>query len=346
MIKLGSLGIAFAVALTGACATERRGDDGMGDGSGSEPTPPPPTPPMDLVGTYRVHSELDLATNLPGSAGSFLGGLIAATDDPDDPMSWLVDQMLAQMDDGGLKDLLVTLKPFVIGELNDQLTELAPELVGTLVTIGQRLEEATRHLGLDEKLVVGYVDQTYTGQIIADGVRFTIDTTTTEHVFADHGIADAVAGGIYLRFENESSLTISEHTLALPYGQIARLALDAAVIPTLDPTATGLADLLDNVVDCQGVGASVASALGFGSPALFENACLAGLDQAADSVYDQLIASDATLDLHLTGKARAADTNQDRKIDKLQAGEWTGSMTYEATDAPLASPATFVGARM
>jgi hypothetical protein len=33
-------------------------------------------------------------------------------------------------------------------------------------------------------------------------------------------------------------------------------------------------------------------------------------------------------------------------IDKLSSGEWTGTMTYDTSDAPLAQPATFVGVRM
>ena len=345
MIKVAPLSFAFALALTG-CTTDRNGDDDADGGGGGGSSEPQPERKIDLVGTYRLHSTFDLATNMPGSAGSVINGLIAATDDPDDPMSWIVDQMLGQMQDGTFKNILVGAKPFVIGYLNDRVTALAPDLVGTLLEVGQRMADVTKNFGLNERLVVGHVDQTLTGRMTADGVRFLVDTSTVDVLFADHDIDDVIAEGIYVRFENESLVTIDDHTMALPYGKLARLALDAAVIPAIDPTATSLAGLLDNVVDCQGIGASVATALGFGSPALYAGACLEGLDQAADLVYDQLVAADAQLDLHVTGTARASDTDGDFRVDKLSSGKWMGTMTYATTDAPLAQPATFVGARL
>lgn len=347
MMKVAPLSFAFALALSGCAADRGDDDDGDGDGDGDgSGEPQPPERILDLVGTYRVHSTFDLATNMPGTSGSVVNGLIAATDGPDDPMSWVVDQMLAQMQPGTFKDILTGAKPFVIGYLNDRVTQLAPDLVATLLDIGQRMEDVTKNFGLNEKLLVGHTDQTYTARMTADGVRFKVDMTTTDVLFADHDMDDVIAEGIFIRFENQSMVTIGEHTMALPYGKIARMALDVAVIPAIDPTATSLADLLDNVVDCQGVGTSVATALGFGSPALYAGACLAGLDQAADLVYDQLIASDSMLDLELTGTARASDANADYKVDKLSSGAWTGTTTYETAAATLAQPATFVGLRM
>jgi hypothetical protein len=345
MNKVARLSFAFAVALSG-CASDRGGDDDIGPGPGSGSGEPQPERKLDLVGTYRLHSTFDLATNMPGTSGTIVNGLIEATDDADDPMSWVVDLMLAQMQSGTVKNILVGSKPFVIGYLNDRVTQLAPNLVGTLLDIGERMEDVTKNFGLNERLVVDHVDQTYVGRMTADGVRFKVDTTTLDVLFADHDIDDVNASGIYLRVENESHVTIGAHTMALPYGKIARLALDLAVIPAIDPNAAGLADLLDNVVDCQRIGASVSTALGVGSPALYAGACLAGLDKAADVIYDQLVDSDTKLDLHLTGLSRASDTNQDYKIDKLSAGVWTGTMTYATDDAPLAQPATYVGTRM
>ena len=103
MMKLSPIGLAFALALTGCADSSGTGDDTGGDGSGSQQEPQP-EPQMDAQGAFRVNSTFDVATNMPGASGNFLNGLIAATDDPDDPMSWLVDQMLAKMDDGTLKD--------------------------------------------------------------------------------------------------------------------------------------------------------------------------------------------------------------------------------------------------
>src|SRR5438445_9110190 len=107
-MKKSSLSFVVGVALVGAVGCADRGvaggDDGMGDGSGSQE--PTPDPQVDAQGTYRVNSTFDIATNMPGTAGSVLNGIIAATDDPDDPMAWLLEQLLAQMSPGTLHDIL------------------------------------------------------------------------------------------------------------------------------------------------------------------------------------------------------------------------------------------------
>src|ERR1043165_2257592 len=109
MMKMTSLSLILGLALVGAtgCAdSSTAGDDrGGGDGSGSQE--PQPEPQMDAQGTYRVNSTFDIATNMPGTAGTVLNGIISATDDPDDPMSWVLDQLLAQMSPGTLPDILV-----------------------------------------------------------------------------------------------------------------------------------------------------------------------------------------------------------------------------------------------
>jgi hypothetical protein len=347
MTKIAPLGLAIALSLVGCADSTRAGDDDTGgDGSGSGSQEPQPDPQMDAQGTYRINSTFDIVTNMPGGTGSFINGLIDATDDPDDPMSWLVDQMLAQMDDGTLKDLLVGVKPFVIDYLNDKVIDLAPNLVGTIDELGDRMNELLKEFGVNEKLLVNLVDQTFIGQITADGVRFKIAGATTDLLFAQHDIDDVVVPDILITLSMQSKLGIGEHTLSLPYGKIVRLGLDAAVIPMIDPTATSLAGLLDNVVDCSAVGQQVSNALGFGAPALFAGACLAGLDAAADAVYEQIAASDTKLDFHLVGSARGIDLDNDFKLDELSSGTWTGSMHYSGTPAPLGMPASFVGKRM
>ena len=77
MKKIASLGFAVAVALTG-CASSESGPTGEGSGSGSDVEPPPPPPVMDAQGAYRVNSTFDIASNMPGAAGSFVNGLIEA----------------------------------------------------------------------------------------------------------------------------------------------------------------------------------------------------------------------------------------------------------------------------
>lgn len=348
MKNLAFLGMAVGLALAG-CGdnlVDDGGDDVGSDMGSDDGEQPQPEPELDATGTYRLHSTFDIATNMPGSAGSFVNGLISATDDPDDPMSWLLDQMLAQLPDGTVKDILQGAKPYVAGYLNDQLTQLAPELVGTVVEIGQHMADMTKHFGVNEVLVVNSSDQVDISSVTADGVRFTVDGTVIDLDFFAHDVDDVVADGVLVRLENESRLSIGEHTLALPYGAIVRMGLDAAIIPTIDPTATSLADLLDHVVDCQAVGQGVADALDFGSAAFWASACTGGLDAAADLVYQQIAATDSTLTFHILGDARVGDKNHDYKVDTLSSGRWMGTVSYDETETQLVQPATFDGERL
>ena len=344
MKRLASLSFAFALALTG-CGDNILVDDdnGGGGGSGSDEQP---EPRMDATGTYRLHSTFDIATNMPGSAGSFVNGLIEATDDPDDPASWLIDQMLAQMPNGTFKTILVNAKPFVAGYINDELHDLAPDLVDTIKAIGKHTAEMTKNFGVNKQLHVTSTDQVYIATVQADGVRFTLDGNAIDLAFADHDVDDVVANDVLVTIESESKMLIGEHALPLPYGKIVRMGLDAAIIPTIDPSAHSLVDLLDNVVNCQGVGTAIADALDFGSAAFWASACTGGLTYAANEVYDMIAASDSTLTFRLTGNARVSDSNMDYKLDKLQFGTWVGTLTYDTTDTTLAQPATFSGARM
>ena len=346
MMKIAPISFAFALAVSG-CADHTVGEDMEGDGSGSQEEEPQPDPKMDAQGMYRLNSTFDLATNMPGTSGDILNGLIDATDSPDDPMSWVVDQMLAQMDDGTLKDILVAAKPFVIGYLNDRVTDLAPELVNTLVELGQRMSDLTKKFGVNERLEVNSVDQTFVAQSTADGVRFDIDGTVKDYAFVDYNIDNVIANDILITLDSgQGRMHIGEHNLPLPWGKIVRLGLDAAVIPAIDPTATSLTDLLDNVVDCQGVGSSINTALGFGGSAFWASACLGGLGLAADAVYDQIADTNSLLGMHLVGVSRYTDTNADFKIDELKFGNWTGSMDIQGMNATLAQPAAYVGKRM
>jgi len=343
MKKLASISLALALALVG-CGDNLHDDDGGGSGSGTEQ--PEPDPKLDATGTYRVNSTFDIAANMPGSSGSFVNGLIDATDDPDDPASWLLDQMLAQMPSGTLKSVLQAAKPFVAGYLNQRLTQLAPDLVNTIVELGQRTAELTKHFGVNEKLVVTTSDQVYIATVVADGMRFKIDNTTVDLAFADHDIDDVIVHDVLITIENESRMMVGDHALPLAYGKIVRMAFDAAIIPAIDSSATSLVDLLDNVVNCQAVGQSVATALDFGTAGFWASACTAGLEGAANLVYDQIAANDSLLTFQRLGHVRVSDSDNDHKLDKLQFGEWSGMLDYDGTQTVLAQPATFSGARM
>jgi hypothetical protein len=350
MKRLAPLGLAFGLATAMAFTGCASSDGGNGDGDGSGMPEEPEAPKTDATGMYRVKSTFDLATNMPASP---VNSLMDATDDADDPASWLVDQILAGMQDGALKTILQGAKPFVIGYLNDRLTSIAPDLVETITELGNRTKEMMQNFGLNERLEVNPAsgpDPVLGGRMTADGVRFTVQGVTTELVLVDNNIDNAVAEGFSVfvegLIESNSRMKIGDHALALPYGKIMRLGLDKAVIPSMDPTADSLVDVLDNAVNCANVGQDIADALDFGSASFWASACVGGLTVAADEVYNQLAADESKLTFSVAGEARVQDTNMDYKLDKLSFGTWAGKVTYDVTDAPLSQPAVFEGNRM
>ena len=107
----------LALSATAACGAEPNmgGDGGGGGGSGDQP---PGARPLDATGTYTVHSTFDLATNMPGTAGTVVNTIIAATDDSDDPTHWILDQIISQLPSGTVKNVLTGAEGLVAGYLN------------------------------------------------------------------------------------------------------------------------------------------------------------------------------------------------------------------------------------
>ena len=130
-----------------------------------------------------------------------------------------------------------------------------------------------------------------------------------------------------------------------------RIALDAAIIPLVDPSAYDLPSLLADKIDCAQVGQAIDDALtqqfGYGGGAgTWQSACTAGLNYGAQFIYQKIAGIDSSaLQFDLTGTAKAVDTNHDYKVDALQTGKWSGTLSYSGTPSTLA-PATFTGARM
>lgn len=311
------------------------GDDGDGGGSATVPTTP--------EGKFGLQSEFDLATNLPGTAGTVAGYIIQATDDPDDPTKFIVDELIKQLPNGTIKNYVVQGAPYVVGYLNDRLLQVAPNFVSRLVDVGNAFGQVAKHFGTHDVLEINAGGQAVK---IVDGLHFKIDMATIDLPFKDFDLPDTRIEGLTVTLENSGKLLISEHKVGLKYGQVLKLALDEAIIPFVDPSAHDLGELLRHSVNCTKVGQFVAEAIGFGSPSTFESACNTGLTAAANVLYVQLGEIDsALLELDLTGTARGYDKNGDDRMDSITSGVWTGKLDYAGTPAPLAD-AKFFGSRL
>ncbi len=353
MMTTKNLTLALALALgsiaTG-CAADAPSDEGGPSDSNDATDPSDPDAPdrdLDATGTYRVRSQLDLAASAPGQVGAVVNAIIDATDDGDDPTSWILDQVINSMGNGTFKSFLQQAKPFVAGYLNDRLLDFAPDFVTTMVQVGDDFGQIAKKFGLNETLQVAGNGSVHT----VLGAHFKIDNIESDHAFADYGVANNVTEGVSVAVDQQGKLNIGEHTVSVAYGAVLRIGLDAAVIPLVDSSAENLGDLFSNLVDCNQVGEyirqAIASYFGYGGAAsLYATACVAGLDLGANEIYDQIADIDGTaLELGISGQARGIDSNNDGNVDKIQTGAWVGNVSYAGTPAPLSS-ATFFGERM
>ncbi len=340
-----NLSMSLLLTLGAAAAGCAADAPGMGDDGGDDTTNPPDSQPVPLTpeGRFSVQSDFDLATNLPGTAGTVVNYFIQATDDPDDPTRFIVEKLVAALPAGSVKNTLNGAIPFVAGYLNDRLLQVAPNFVGKIVEVGDAFGQVAHHFGTIEVLDIaanGAATKTVAG------LHFKVDNVDMDFAFKDYGMQEVKVEGLSVVLESSGKLNIGAHKVGLKYGQMLKLALDQAIIPMIDPSAQNLGDLLKNLVNCQAVGTYVYQAVGVGSASTFESACTAGLTAAGPALYSQLDSIDGSaVEFSLTGVARGVDKNKDGKMDDIATGTWTGDLKY--ANQPAALPAArFFGTKM
>ena len=347
-----ALALGFGIANTG-CATDSPDDESGDEGGGGDDEGGGDDAPreVDATGKYQVRSTFDVASGAPGKVGEVANAIIAMTDGPNDPTEWIVEQMIAKMPDGTLKNVANGAKPFIAGYLNQRLLSIAPNFVAKTVKLGNNFGQMTKNFGLNETLEVAKGGQAYNSTVSAIGVAFTIDGVESNIMFADNAIAAVTASNVGVTLDGYGKLDISEHKLPVSYGKVLRLGVDEVIIPALDPQATNLNTFLTRLVNCQAVGTAVNDALteqfGYGGGAgTWQAACTAGLNYGAQTIYTKLDGINASaLEFGLAGTAKALDANKDGMVDTIQTGKWTGTLSYSGTPTTL-SAATFNGTRM
>ncbi|MGE5184220.1 MAG: hypothetical protein ACM31C_19255 [Acidobacteriota bacterium] len=291
--------------------------------------------PSSPAGIFRVTSTFDVAS-APLSAQPILAALADATDDPDDPGRFLVDRMIAAMPVGTAQTIAYALEPLLVASVQADLAEVAPHLAPGIAALSHGLEHFARHFSTLElwRIESSGVTTRVVSGFGFDGIDVTFDAANLPDEVTTTKVS--LAG---------SELAITDHELALPYGQLLRLALDRAVVPSVVPGTTDVAQALRALVDCRALGATVAKSLGATTGTLYAVACDAAMVEAADAFYDKLAAIDeAPLSLALSGSATAVDRDGDGTMDALAAGEWSGGFDLGGTRTPF-GVATFQGAK-
>lgn len=355
MMNFKNFSLVLALTTIAACAGTApgvgpTGDDGGGDqggdtgsdqGGGGDDAPKP----LDITGTYQMASTFDISTNLPGTVGEVTNQFIAATDDPDDPTKWLCDLLIAQLS-GTAHTIAEDAEDLAVGYVNDELLDIAPNFVTDIVQVGKDFGDITKHFGLVSQLQVAGTPGNYTATHTVTGVHFKIDNIESDYLFADYGAKNVVVPNVGVAIDTTGKFTVAQHAVPLTYGQVLHIGLDVAILPMIDPNATDLASFLQDEIDCNAVGEAVSDAIGIGSSSMYAGACTAGLKAAANLLYAQIDKIDSSpLTFQMSGAAKAGDTNNDGKADKISVGKWDGMISYAGTPAPMAT-ATFTGTRM
>ena len=346
MRSTSSLLASILIATATGCAADAPGSgDGGGGNTGGSNTGGGDnggTTGLSLDGKYLLHSEFDIASNMPGTAGDVINEIIAATDDPDDPSKYILEKLADQLPNGTLKSAVQSAIPFAAGYLNDRLLEIAPDFVTKILDVGNKFGQLAKHFGTIEVLNVSGGTATDT----VNGVHFTVDQEQLDFAFADYGLHDVTVNNVAVAIDSTGKVTIGDHAMALSYGAMLRLGVDNVVIPLVDPSATNLGDVLHDMVDCQAVGQDLYDAIGFGSPSTFQSGCTAGLTAGANLIYSKIDAIDTSaLTFQINGTAKGIDKNADKKVDALQTGKWAGTLSYSGAPATLPSTSTFTGDR-
>jgi hypothetical protein len=319
--------IASALALTG-CSPNDRDDAGVDAAPSSIPTL--------LQGDYTVTTAFDLAT-LPPPAAALLGTLTDATDTPDDPARYLVDRMVAMMPDGAAKAYAAGLAAYVAPYIQLKIDSVAPKFSPGLRTIAQELDQLGRQFATMEELHINY-DGSTTRTIIG------LDMTSARVDFSPSNRIEATAT-TRATVDLDGIVKLDQHQLALPYGEILTLALDRAIIPSVDMNATDLSDVLTDLVDCDQLGAIFADKAGVGSPQLYSTACQVAMLGLASEVYARLAAiDDQPFTIDVAGAALGVDWNGDASMDELRSGTWTGNAWYGGASGPVGH-SVFAGKR-
>jgi len=302
---------------------------------------------LEVTGSYRLSSDFDMASGLPGTAGQVVNTFIDMTDGPYDPATWVLDQLVNGISNSTIRDIVNATRPVLDGILYDLLVANTPGIVQQIIDLGDAFGQVAKKFGTTSTLTVtatNDVDGALGSAHHLSDLVFTIDGDTFTYSLADMGMPNLDASPSFSY--DATKFHIGQHSFPLSYGAILMVALEEIILPMIDPTATDLESFLVNLVPCDAVGAEIADFVGFGSPSLYEGACLLGLGTGANYIEDRIRSLDTSaMNLGIAGSARWTDSNQDHKVDVLQAGAWTGNMTYASTPAPL-GPSPFRGERL
>lgn len=293
------------------------------------------TVPLDPTGAYRVESRFELPNGPPPADLTGLDILADAVDDPFDPATWLLDAIESNLGApfGGL--LAVARAGGVVdSEMNDILAADSPAFASRMYAANHRVREIASTLGLASELRVDdaaatryRADHALSGWIYwLDGVRYLY---SEDQLDLSLGVTEPVD----VLIEKSRKIALNRHAFEIPYGDALWFGIENVVVPSVDPYATTLSAMMTRSVDCDAVGASLADKIGTGGSTLYQMACTGALLSRAEAIRASLIDTEATL--IISGDADMIDNDDDRIVDELGDGSWTGLLVFPSDGVDL-----------
>jgi hypothetical protein len=275
------------------------------------------------------------------------------TDDPNDPGTWMVDVLLAELDssivsgavglarpslDGWIKDLMLQ---GAAADYADKANQIAAHLLAFSDNVGTRSEFRVRP----------WTDEgTYRATHEMISMVANVNGSDFEVTLVELGVPAIHAQNIHVTRTESGEMAIDDHDMNLPYGEMALATLEDAIIPLVQPGATSVHELFTSFVDCQEIGASIADFIGLGSASTYDGPCNAAISTAAGHLGDVLLETDESnpATLKLNGFAKFADDDADGEVDELRGGNWYGSLDMGPLKnrALVEGSSTFTGRRM
>lgn len=305
-----------------------------GEGSSDETT-------TQLRGTFALNSAISLGdADFSGSStGEVINLLEALGSEPKGLAKYVVDRLI----DGAafpFRPVLKALRSQLIDLVHAPIDQLGPSLAADLQLLARDVAALARRYRFSSTLSgsssAGSSAATFTHRV--DTITWTLGNRITELNLAEELDERPQASGITLTVDSRGHLAVSRHELAWPVGLLLVAGLEAVAIPRLDPKAHSLAQWFIRRLECTRLGKSIAdrlritysgntTLLQIGTAKQWRQACESAAKSVAKKI-DKMLASDdaAKSTLTLAGRAAAADTDHDGRLDAISAGFWSGEL--------------------
>ena len=294
-----------------------------------------------IPGRYELNSRFDLVA---GNDELELFVEITSDDNGREPIvSWLLDMAEDKVNE--VEDLIGDHRSIIDPILYELLTEFAPNIVGLLIEFSADLSEIVSDFGVISELNIVEnkdAESRFSGTHTVTGVYFTVDNAkfqyTMEELFTVAEYEPDVVDVEVTYNDKERTLTLSNHTLSVPYGPLLVRGLQNIFIPRVSATYGSLGDLLAGEIDCVAVGDIVGHGTDlFASIPLLpdvsdvvanavEGACEDVLEDSAEDLIEDIQKLSEGVSLTIGGTAKGVDTDGNNEIDVLQSGAWTGEI--------------------